>query len=107
MDFGQMKDGLKDQMSEKVQEELTKKLNEVTTDVKARFGVGGQPGEKATSPSTSPEPTGNAAEVEPGTPPESESEVDETADEKERPIAVAETEADQHSGDAGNEEEAA
>lgn len=108
MDFGKMKDGLKDQMSEKAQEGLTKKLDEVTTDVKARFGVGGQPGEKAISPSTSPEPTVNASEEEPGTPAEIESEVDETAaDEKEAPIAVAETEADQDSDDAGNKEEAA
>jgi hypothetical protein len=79
MDFGKMKDGLKDQMSEKVQEGLTKKLDEVTTDVKARFGdFGGQPGEKAKSPSTSAEPTVNASEAEPGTPAEGESEVDET-----------------------------
>jgi hypothetical protein len=107
MDFGKMKDGLKDQMSEKVQEGLTKKLDEVTTDVKARFGdFGGQPGEKAKSPSTSAEPTVNASEAEPGTPAEGESEVDETADEQEAPVAVAETEADQDSGDAGKEEAA-
>jgi hypothetical protein len=107
MDFGKMTDGLKDQMSERVKEGLTKKLDEVKTDVKARFGdFGGQPGEKAKPPSTSAEPTVNASEAEPGTPAESESEVDETADEQETPIAVAETEADQDSGDAGKEEAA-
>jgi hypothetical protein len=103
MDFDKMKDGLKDQMSEKVQEGLTKKLDEVKIDVKARFGdFGGQPGEKAISPSTSAEPTVNPSESEP-TPAESESGVDETAD---APIAVGETEADQDSGDAGKEEAA-
>jgi hypothetical protein len=85
MVFDKMKDGLKDQMSEKVQEGLT-----------------GQPGEKAISPSTSAEPTVNPSESEP-TPAESESGVDETAD---APIAVGETEADQDSGDAGKEEAA-
>ena len=107
MDFGKMTDALKDQVSEKVQEGLTKKLGEVRTDVKARLGdFGGPPGEKAKPPSTSAEPTVNTSEAEPGTPAENESDIDETADEQETPIAVAETEADQDSGDAGKDEAA-
>ena len=106
MDFGKMTDGLKDQISDKVQEDLKRKLDEIKTDVAARFGdLAGRPGEKAIPPSTSAEQTVNASEAEPRTPAENESEVDETADEQ-TPIAEAGTETNQDNGDAGKDEAA-
>jgi hypothetical protein len=106
MDFGEMTDALKDQVSDKVQEGLTRKLDEIKTDVTARFGdLAGLPGEKAIPLSPSAQPTVNASEAESGTPAENESEVDETADEQ-TPIAEAGTEANQDDGDAGKDEAA-
>ena len=106
MDFGKMTDALKDQVDDKVQEGLTRKLDELKTDVTARFGdLAGRPGEKAIPPSTSAEPTMNASDAEPATPADNESEGDETADEQ-TPIAEAGTEANQDNGDAGKDEAA-
>jgi hypothetical protein len=105
MDFGKMKDQLKDQMSDKVKDELMEKVDEVKADVEKKFGNFG-----ATTQATSEQSTGssqlenlNASRSQSGNRPEAEANIEDSTtpneEEAQEPATVAETDLNQDSDD--------